>query len=182
MPQVKNSKTSVAVRNIRTQLKSGKTRGSNPRDLTPAEIESLEKRRDELDAQIKEGHKERGIARVKKHTTVEADRVIEALEQDGDATRAGVAGVANHVTAEVDRVTAALQPMNALIASDPSASIDEQINAAKIQKNLSDAKLRDLTVKKKKEQEDAKAAKAQAHEAAKGTKTARGKRAAASSS
>ena len=59
------------------QLKSGKTRGANPRDLYPGEIGALEKKRDALQAQIREAAKERAVNRINAHTTIEADRVIE---------------------------------------------------------------------------------------------------------
>ena len=152
MPNARHSKASNDIKNIRQQLKSGQTRGGNPHDLTPEETERLEKRRDELAAQIKEQHKERGIARVNKHTTVEADRVIMTLQQDGDATRA------------------ALQPMNAVIAGDTSTSTEERVKSRKKQIALLQSGNREDLVMKNKEQAEAKAAKIQGREDAKAAK------------
>ena len=54
--------------NIRLELRSGKTRGVNPRVLTPEEVRARELRRDDLISRM--------VGRVNAHTTAEADRVI----------------------------------------------------------------------------------------------------------
>ncbi len=75
------SKLSRALADVRLQLKSGKTRGQNPRDLDPDEIAALEKTRGVLEAKGKQKAKERAISRINAHTTSEADRVIKAVEE-----------------------------------------------------------------------------------------------------
>ena len=55
----KQSKLSDALGNVNRQLRSGKTRGANPRDLEPEEISALEQKRDDLTALMKEKAKER---------------------------------------------------------------------------------------------------------------------------
>ena len=57
---------------INLQLKSRRTRGSQPRALEAAEITALEQRRDEIMAHRKPG---RAVAKVNAHTSAEADRV-----------------------------------------------------------------------------------------------------------
>ena len=46
------SKQSRDLANVRLQLKSGKTRGSNPRPLSPEEVCALEARRDQLHSEM----------------------------------------------------------------------------------------------------------------------------------
>ena len=82
-----HTKASRDLMNVVVQLKSQTTRAKNPRPLTAEETQALEKKRDDLLAQMKEAAKERGIARITRHTTVEADRVVQAVQQDGAATR-----------------------------------------------------------------------------------------------
>ena len=83
------SKISKNLGNIRTQLKSGKTRGANPRDLDPNEVEALEQQRDNLIVQMNAKARERSVARIISHTTEESNRVIEAVSQNiGAATSA----------------------------------------------------------------------------------------------
>ena len=65
--------------NVQAQLKTKTTRGKNPHLLTSEETQTLEKKRDGLQAQMKEAVKERAIARIARHTTAEADRVVEAV-------------------------------------------------------------------------------------------------------
>ena len=77
----KPSKVSKELGNIMAQLKSGKTRGSNPRDLEPEDIEALEQKRDTLKAEIKQKAKERAIAKINAHATTETDRVIGAVQK-----------------------------------------------------------------------------------------------------
>ena len=75
---VKNAKIAMDLGNVMRQLKSGKTRSSNPRDLESEEIAALEQKRDALQTAMKIQAKERGIARVNLHT-VEANRVIQTI-------------------------------------------------------------------------------------------------------
>ncbi len=74
------SKRSLELGNINRQLKSGKTRGSNPRELPPEEITALEQRRDFLQAQMREAAKERTLSRITAHTTEESNRVIQEVK------------------------------------------------------------------------------------------------------
>ncbi len=64
-----NSKLSRALADVRRQLKSGKTRGTNPRPLTLEEVQALEVRRDQLQANMLEANRRRLVARVNTHTT-----------------------------------------------------------------------------------------------------------------
>ena len=66
--------------NVVAQLKSGKTRGSNPRDLEPEELVALEQKRDALKAKMQQSAKERAVARINGHTTAQADRVVKAVQ------------------------------------------------------------------------------------------------------
>ena len=72
---------SIALSNVKRQLKTGKTRGQNPRDLDPDEISALKERRDTLQAEMRRTAKERAVARINGHTAMEADRVIQAAQQ-----------------------------------------------------------------------------------------------------
>ncbi len=76
----KNSALTNELANVLRQLKSGKTRSSNPRELEREEIAALEQRRDMLQAQMREAAKGRSIARINSHTSAAvdaaADRVI----------------------------------------------------------------------------------------------------------
>ena len=74
-----HSKLGYALARVTVQLKSGKTRSAIPRDLEPAELEDLRQRARDLKAQMAVAAKERAVARVNAHTTVEADRVIEQV-------------------------------------------------------------------------------------------------------
>ena len=75
------SKISKDLGNTISQLKSGKTRGSNPRDLSFEEITDLEQRRDTFKSQMRENAKNRITAHVNSHTTTEADRVIGCAQE-----------------------------------------------------------------------------------------------------
>ena len=77
----KTSKISKDLANIQTQLKSGKTRGSNPRELSPEEITELEYRRDSLKTQMQDIAKNRITTRVNSHTTDETERVIACVRE-----------------------------------------------------------------------------------------------------
>jgi hypothetical protein len=74
------SKISKDLANIQMQLKSGKTHGNNPRELSPEEITALEHRRDSLKTQMREIAKSGITARVNSHTTAETERVIACVQ------------------------------------------------------------------------------------------------------
>ena len=78
MPAGKHTKASRDLANVRVQLKTGKTRGSNPRLLSPEEVDALKTKEKDLVAQMAAATKERAINRINAHTTTEADRVIES--------------------------------------------------------------------------------------------------------
>ena len=73
---VKNSALTNELANVTRQLKSGKTRGSNPRDLDLEKISALEQKRDALKSRMRKVATERNIARINDHTSACADRVI----------------------------------------------------------------------------------------------------------
>ena len=75
-PMVNNSKRANNLGNVMRQLKSGMTRGTNPRNLTPAEIFALQQKRDCLHAETRAANKERAVNRIIAHHTDESDRVI----------------------------------------------------------------------------------------------------------
>ncbi len=72
----KPSKLSRELGYIKEQLKTGKTRGNNPRDLDPDEIAALEQRAAAIKAEMQKMAKERLVNRINPHTTAEASRVI----------------------------------------------------------------------------------------------------------
>ena len=74
------SKLSRYLAHVKEQLKTGKTRGTNPRDLSPEEITALEQKRDALQTTMKIQARERVIARVNSHATAEANRVIQTIQ------------------------------------------------------------------------------------------------------
>ena len=109
------SKLSKDLGNIRAQLKTGKTRGQNPRELTPDEIATLEERRDALVGEMQRKAKERVVTRINEHTAAQVDRAVEAvpratatllrtdLQEEGRQSR-------GHATNEANRVIAHLVP------------------------------------------------------------------------
>ena len=60
--------------NVRLQLRTGKTRGSNPRPLSTEEVRALEARRDELQSEMANRQRQRILSRVNVHTSQEAER------------------------------------------------------------------------------------------------------------
>ena len=73
----KTSLLTQELNNIKRQLKSGKTRSKNPRDLNAEEIAALTQKRDILIAKMAAQAKERAVNRINSHTTKEVDRIIE---------------------------------------------------------------------------------------------------------
>ena len=72
-----NSKTSRALADVRLQLKTGKTRGRNPRPLSSDETQVLELKRMRLQEEMAMARHERSAARINNCTTRKA-----ALEQE----------------------------------------------------------------------------------------------------
>ena len=58
----KQSTLSSALGNVNRQLKSGKTRGTNPRNLEPDEIAALQQKRDSSTAEMKQRAQERATS------------------------------------------------------------------------------------------------------------------------
>ena len=73
----KTSLLTQELNNIKRQLKSGKTRNENLRDLNAEEIAALTQKRDILIAKMAAQAKERAVNRINSHTTKEVDRIIE---------------------------------------------------------------------------------------------------------
>ena len=87
---VRNSSQSVQLANVQRQLRSGKTRGTNPRSLSPEEVQALEARRDQLQAEILEAQRKRVADRVNAHNSTEAEATRKEIRADGDKTRAAI--------------------------------------------------------------------------------------------
>ena len=68
MPNV-HTKESRELGNIKQQLRSGKTRSKNPRELTPDEVRAFELRRDALRLQMKDAAGKRLMLRINSHTS-----------------------------------------------------------------------------------------------------------------
>ena len=71
------SPLSRALADVRAQLKTGKTRKGRP--LEPEEIATLEQKRDQLVAQMRDQRQERFVARVQGQVSEQAQRVIEEV-------------------------------------------------------------------------------------------------------
>ena len=84
----KPSPLSRKLARVREQLKSGKTRGRTPRDLTEAEVKALEDERDRLVDQMRTRRALRSQRlKTQSHVTVETDRAIgEGKRHIDDAT------------------------------------------------------------------------------------------------
>ena len=106
------SKLSRALGNVQAELRSGKTRGSNPRALTAEEIVAKTALRDDLRKKIRENARERKMQRINAHTSSEADRVIAAqasqLTQATTESRAFFAAVSGVGSSAELRAQAAL--------------------------------------------------------------------------
>ena len=98
------SKQSRDLANVRLQLKSGKTRGSNPRPLSSEEVRALEARRDQLQAKMADRQRQRLVVRVNAHATQEAEQTREAI-------------------------IAELQPLTSLVMGEEADSREERIKA-----------------------------------------------------
>ena len=93
MPQ-RTSKASRDLEYARLQLKRGTTTSGRP--LEPEEIAVLEQKRDRIVAETQAARKGRLIARITEHTTLEADRVIDQVNDQSNR-------VMEHVTQELDK-------------------------------------------------------------------------------
>ena len=80
MPAGQHSKESRALSNVNQQLKTGKTRGANGRELSNEEIEALTQEKERYQKMLFSQAQQRRIHRINKHITSEADRVIDSLK------------------------------------------------------------------------------------------------------
>ena len=82
------SKLSRKLGHVTEQLKSGKTRGDNPRDLSSEEIDALKQKEAALRTKMRESRAERIIGTINDHTTeqvkLHADRVIESQQKPNE--------------------------------------------------------------------------------------------------
>ena len=67
------SKQSRELANVRLQLKTGKTRGTKPRPLTPEELRALEARREQLVSTVGARRLLSVVGRVNAHAAREAE-------------------------------------------------------------------------------------------------------------
>ena len=90
--------------NVRLQLRTGKTRGNNPRSLSAEEVCALEARRDELQTEMANRQRQRILSRVNIHTS-------QAVERTRDV------------------IIAELQPITALVVGREADSKEERIKS-----------------------------------------------------
>ena len=100
----RHSLQSRALAHVRLQLKTGKTRGTNPRLLLPEEVSALEARREVLQTEMANRQRQRVLHRMKVHTSQEAERTREVI-------------------------IAELQPLTSLVNGDSADSLEERIKA-----------------------------------------------------
>ena len=74
-----------ALGNIRVQLRTGQTRGKQPRPLTTMELALLQKRLCVLTAEQQKRTEERASQRLNAHVTSDADRVCSVVQATGAA-------------------------------------------------------------------------------------------------
>ena len=98
------SKQSRELANVRLQLKSGKTRGTNPRPLTPDELRALEARREQLVSTVGARRLLKVVGRVNTHASQEAEQTRNAI-------------------------IAELRPLTSLVGGDSADSREERIKA-----------------------------------------------------
>ena len=98
MPNAMHSKASRDLANVRLQLKLSKTRGTNPRPLTLEEVQSLEVRRDKLQAEMSEAKRRRVVDRVNTHTTQESEETRRAVREEGEHTRKAMQPIIDLIT------------------------------------------------------------------------------------
>ena len=151
------SQISRDLANVRHQLKTEHTRGTNPRPLRVDEIRDLRRQLDKLLARKKEVANKRAVARIERHTTTEADRVVQAVHQDGIETRN------------------VLQPLVALVAGAEGTSIEERLKAKRNQIAFLRAEIRELLEQKRQDRAAAAAASAAERSSSGGPKRKRGR-------
>ena len=95
------SKLSRDLSNFAIQLRTGQTRGANPRKLTDDEIEDLRRCHDGVRAQMSEVRKQRILARVNAHTTAESDRVIAASASHSGGVIAAISAAVTAAKSEI---------------------------------------------------------------------------------
>ena len=123
--------------NVRLQLRTGKTRGSNPRPLSSEEVRALEARRDQLQTEMANRQRQRIVSRVNTHLSQEAERTREVIITE-------------------------LQPLTALVAGSDATSREERIKARNNQIALLQAANREDREAIRKERVAAREAKANA--------------------
>ena len=134
--------------NVRLQLKTGKTRGSNPRPLLPEEISALEARRDDLQAEMANRQRQRILSRVNIHTS-------QAVERTRDV------------------IIAELQPLTSLVKGEIADSREERIKSRSNQIALLQAANREDREAIRRERAASREATAKAKAEAKGEKRKR---------
>ena len=137
------SKLSKDLGNIRAQLKSGMTRGQNPRDLEPDQISALEKQREALEAEMKTMAKERMVARINAHMSAETDRVISAVGGAGSSVGKRQSWPANAIETVAEKPCAVRQrkcgeqgPTQLLSSGCPPPPVNKPAAAAGQQQHL----------------------------------------------
>ena len=134
--------------NVRLQLRTGKTRGSNPRPLLPEEISALEARRDDLQAEMANRQRQRILSRVNIHTS-------QAVERTRDV------------------IIAELQPLTSLVKGEIADSREERIKSRSNQIALLQAANREDREAIRRERAASREATAKAKAEAKGEKRKR---------
>jgi len=126
-----HSKESRALANVRLQIRSGSTRGVNPRKLSDDEIQVLKQKASRLQQEMAEARHQRSVARINGHTTQEAEQTRAAVRDEGQQTRQ------------------ALQPLTALVVGEGD-SVDDRIRTKRNAIALLRAGIReDLAAKKR---------------------------------
>ena len=93
-------KQSCALANVRLQLRTGHTRGNNPRPLTAEEVEALEQKAAQLQEEMADARHQRTVARINNHTTQEAEITRADVRNEGQLTRQALQPIAALVTGE----------------------------------------------------------------------------------
>ncbi len=109
----KHSKASRDLYNINQQLRSGQTRGVNPRELRSDEIDTLEQHRDELRTKMREAVSRRLVSRINAHTaSVVASEVQGAKREVLTAVNAAKAEIITAVAAQPPQQQAQTFPID----------------------------------------------------------------------
>ena len=78
---MQNNKLRKELYNVRVQLKHGKTRGNNPRELSQEEIDALTVKKNQIENEMKRNVSERNIQRINGHVSNESNRVIASINK-----------------------------------------------------------------------------------------------------